>query len=110
MSELEKITSIRVRISTREALKQILNKGESYDSGLRRLLDLLDNEEDKKPVEAVVQLKKDIEVLRDNQEILFNLNKKLKRELYQLEAEFKLLKDIAEKGKDVIEQKEVEEE
>lgn len=78
-----------------------------------------------KPVEAVGhvgQLKpiqEDIEVLRDNQEILFNLNKKreeeieeLKRELYQLEAEFKLyLDDIAEKKKDGIEQKmEVEEE
>lgn len=36
----EKKTSILVRISTREALKQILRKGESYDEGLRRLLDL----------------------------------------------------------------------
>lgn len=97
----EKKTSILVKRSTRSKLKQMLRKGESYDEGLRRLLDL-DNEG--------FELKKDIEVLRDNQEILFNLNKKLKRELYQLEAEFKLLKDIAEKGKDVIEQKEVEEE
>lgn len=38
--EGEKKTTILVRISTREALKQILHKGESYDEGLRRLLDL----------------------------------------------------------------------
>lgn len=43
--EGEKITSIRVRISTREQIKALLHKGETYDEGLRRLLDLEVEEE-----------------------------------------------------------------
>ncbi len=36
----EEITTIQLRRSTRDALKRLMRKDETYDEGLRRLLDL----------------------------------------------------------------------